>query len=118
MPKWILLLLALALTVFIAAAVPAAQTLTLRAGQTATVGDARITLLKFSDNRCPPAAHCLLAGNVVAQVFVVRGSTSRLYPVFLTGRAVRTPAGLVRLKAATYRENGRTPQVLSFVLKQ
>ncbi|MDV6375935.1 hypothetical protein [Deinococcus arenicola] len=91
-----------------ALALPAASaaSVTLEAGQTITVqtitaGGAKITLLRFSDSRCPERAICVMAGNVKASLFVVRGKSARLYTVYLPGVPVQTLAGKVELKAAT-----------------
>ncbi len=97
------LLLTLTLTLLPAArAVP----LTLRAGQTASLNGTNITLLRFNDSRCPLKAICVMAGNVRASVFVVKGKSARLYTVYLPGVPVVTAAGEVRLRAATRSENG------------
>ena len=95
------------------AAVPA--TFTLQPSQSAQVGGAQITLLRLSDSRCPPHASCLLAGNVTASLLVREGSTLRTVKVFLPGRAALTPAGLLRLQAATRLGEGKR-QRLTFRL--
>jgi hypothetical protein len=99
-----------------AAAVPASWTLTLRAGQTAPLPAAgqpaaKVTLLSFSDSRCPPRAYCLVQGRVTARVFVTRGASSRLYTLTLPGGSAMTLAGPLRLTAATGRDEG--PQRLT-----
>lgn len=97
------------------AALPAASatSLTLGAGQSATLNGAKVTLLRFTDSRCPLKAICVMAGHVKASVFVVKGTSSRLSTVYLPGIAVQTAAGRVTLKAATRRESG-APQRLTF----
>ncbi|CAM4386962.1 hypothetical protein [Deinococcus marmoris] len=85
--------------------VASAASMTLRAGQTATLNGAKITLLRFTDSRCPEKAICVMAGNVKASLFVVRGKSARLHTVYLPGVPVQTAAGEVSLKAATRREN-------------
>jgi hypothetical protein len=99
-----------------AAAVPTSWTLTLRAGQTAPLPAAgqpaaKVTLLSFSDSRCPPRAYCLVQGRVTARVFVTRGASSRLYTLTLPGGSAMTLAGPLRLTAATGRDEG--PQRLT-----
>lgn len=86
-----------------ALALPAASaaSVTLEAGQTITAGGAKITLLRFTDSRCPERAICVMAGNVKASLFVVREKSARLYTVYLPGVPVQTLAGKVELKAAT-----------------
>lgn len=100
-----------------ALALPAASaaSVTLGAGQTTTVDGAKITLLRFTDSRCPEKAICVMAGNVKASVFMVRGKSARLYTVYLPGVPVQTLTGDVSLKAATRRESGGA-QKLTFVL--
>lgn len=52
---------------------------TLMEGQRGKVGLQTVTLLKVLDNRCPPGVQCVWAGDVVAEVQVVKGrSTSNL----------------------------------------
>ncbi|QFP77990.1 hypothetical protein [Deinococcus sp. AJ005] len=103
------------------AALPAASatstSITLTAGQTVTSGGAKITLLRFSDSRCPVKAICVMAGNVKASVFVVRGKSARLYTVYLPGVPIQTAAGKVVLKAATRLEDG-SAQRLTFLITQ
>lgn len=98
-----LLLLTLTLTGLPAAS---AASVTLSAGQSVAIGGAKVTLLRFTDSRCPEKAICVMAGNVKASVFVVRGTSARLHTVYLPGRAVPTAAGALSLKAATRREGG------------
>ncbi|WP_394649061.1 hypothetical protein [uncultured Deinococcus sp.] len=99
------------------APVPTPWTLTLAAGQTASVPAtpgqpaAKVTLLSFSDSRCPPRAYCFVAGNVKARVFVTRGASSRLYTLTLPGVSAATLAGPLRLTAAT--RPGQGPQRLT-----
>jgi hypothetical protein len=93
-----------------------AATLTLQAGQSALVGNTRVTLLRVSDSRCPPRAQCIVAGRVTARIFVVRGSSARLYTVFLPGPAVQTAAGALRLSAATGPQDNRRPPQLTFTV--
>ncbi|CAM3667390.1 hypothetical protein DESA109040_19200 [Deinococcus saxicola] len=108
------LLLTLTLTVLPAAS---AASVTLRAGQTATVSDTKITLLRFTDSRCPEKAICVMAGSVRASVFVVKGKSARLYTVYLPGVPVQTAAGMVVLRAATRLDNG-SAQRLTFVVEK
>ncbi|EYB69426.1 hypothetical protein DEIPH_ctg008orf0164 [Deinococcus phoenicis] len=111
------LLLLLALTGLpTASAAPKPHTLTLQAGQTASLNGAQLTLLRFTDSRCPPRALCVMAGNVTAKVFVRRGQSSRLYTVVLPGQAVGTLAGKLKLTAATRAKARRQKQVLTFTL--
>ncbi|GGM09667.1 hypothetical protein [Deinococcus aerophilus] len=95
-----------------------AATLTLQAGQSALVGDTRVTLLRVNDSRCPPRAQCIVAGNVAARIFVVRGSSARLYTVLLPGPTVQTAAGALRLSAATGPQEDRRPPRLTFTVKR
>ncbi len=95
-----------------------AATLTLQAGQTALTGGTKVTLLRVSDSRCPPRAQCIVAGRVTARVFVVRGSSARLYTVFLPGPAVQTAAGALRLSAATGPWENRRPPHLTFTVNR
>lgn len=94
-----------------------AWTLTLGAGQTASVPAApgrpaaKVTLLGLRDSRCPPRAYCFVAGNVTARVFVTRGASSRLYTLTLPGVSAATLAGPLRLTAAT--RPGAGPQRLT-----
>lgn len=116
--RHLLLLILLGLPVAQAApTAPAAWTLTLRAGQTASVPAApgqpaaKVTLLGLRDARCPPRALCLIAGGVTARVFVTRGASSRLYTLTLPGVSAATLAGPLRLTAAT--RPGAGPQRLT-----
>ena len=97
------------------AGLPAASaaSVTLGAGQSVNAGGARVTLLRFTDSRCPQKAICVMAGNVKASIFVVRGKSARLHTVYLPGVPVQTRAGDVTLKAATRLENNSAQQ-LSF----
>ncbi|QLG09587.1 hypothetical protein HLB42_01525 [Deinococcus sp. D7000] len=100
------------------AALPAASasSVTLGAGQSAALNGAKVTLLRVTDSRCPLTAICVMAGNVKASLFVVRGTSARLYTVYLPGVPVQTAAGRVTLKAATRREEGGA-QRLTFELR-
>lgn len=84
-------------------------------GQTAQAGEARITLLSVRDSRCPPRAYCIMAGQLTANVMVTRGSTTRTLKLLLPGQAQRTPAGTLKLTAATRLGESR-PQKLTFDL--
>ncbi|GAA5514498.1 hypothetical protein Dcar01_03254 [Deinococcus carri] len=114
-PRFLLLALALA-GLSPASAAPGPDVLRLHAGQTTTANGAQITLLRFSDSRCPPRAYCILAGNVTAKVFVRKGPSARLYTLFLPGQAVNTPGGKLNLTAATRAERGQPRPVLTFTL--
>ena len=46
--------------------------LTLSAGQTGKLGFQTVTLLKVMDSRCPPGMQCAWAGDVAAEVRVVK----------------------------------------------
>lgn len=92
-----------------------ATSVSLGAGQSVTVGGAQVTLLRFTDSRCPEQAICVMAGNVRASVFVVRGTSARLHTIYLPGGPVATAAGALSLKAATRRESGGARK-LSFVV--
>lgn len=46
--------------------------LTLQAGQTGKLGFQTVTLLKVMDSRCPPTVQCAWAGDVAAEVRVVK----------------------------------------------
>lgn len=46
---------------------------TLMEGQRGKIGLQTVTLLKVLDNRCPPGVQCVWAGDVVAEVRVVKG---------------------------------------------
>ncbi|MFK7601187.1 hypothetical protein ACI3L1_03125 [Deinococcus sp. SM5_A1] len=107
----------LLLTAVLALPVASGASVTLGAGQTATVDGARITLLRFTDSRCPEKAICVMAGNVKASLFVVRGKSARLHTVYLPGIPVSTAAGELSLKAATRRE-GSGAQKLTFVVEK
>ena len=91
-----------------------ATPLTLTAGQTVQTGGARITLLRVTDGRCPPRALCIMAGNLTASVMVTKGSVTRTLKLWLPGQAVNTPAGTLKLTAATRLGQGR--QKLTFDL--
>lgn len=89
---------------------------TLSPGQTVQAGQARVTLLNVRDGRCPPRAYCIMAGQLTANVMVTRGSTTRTL-LLLLGQPQRTPAGTLKLTAAT-RLGERSPQKLTFDLKR
>lgn len=88
---------------------------TLAPGQPAQAGPARITLLSVQDGRCPPRALCLMAGELTAKVMVTRGNTTRTLTLRLPGQAQGTPAGTLKLTAAT-RLGERRAQKLTFDL--
>lgn len=113
------MLRSLLLTLMLAALpVASAASMTLKAGQTATVSGAKITLLRFTDSRCPEKAICVMAGNVKASLFVVRGKSARLYTVYLPGVPVQTAAGEVSLRAATRLDSSSAQRLTFMVGKQ
>ena len=74
---------------------------TLTPGQTAQAGKARIKLLSVQDGRCLPRAFCLMAGELTAKVMVTRGGATRTLTLRLPGQVQNTPAGPLKLTAAT-----------------
>lgn len=63
-----------------------AASVTLRAGQTGTLGERTLTVVRVQDSRCPPGKQCIWAGEIVAKVLVRSGSRVS----FLT---LKRPAG-------------------------
>ncbi len=60
-----------------------AATLDLNVGQSGTLGQATLTLLRTQDSRCPMNARCIQAGELVATVLIREGSRVRLHRLTL-----------------------------------
>ena len=91
-----------------------AASLTLAPGQTGTLGDRTITVLRVSDSRCPINARCIQAGELVASVLVRQGRTAQLLKLRLPEAFDTAWTGL-RIASATEIEAGRrAPLRISF----
>ena len=72
------LMAALILPALFASAAAGAATLTLKSGETGTLGKAQVTFLRLEDSRCPTDAQFTPAGQLRLRLLVTAGRPSRV----------------------------------------
>ena len=83
-----------------------AARVTLTPGQTGLLGERKLTVLSVQDNRCPPAANCIRAGEIIVKLLATQGHKSSFVVLQLPAAKNSGWSG-VRLDAATFDKQPR-----------